>query len=216
MPFQPHAELPTAAPTLAGTPVVSTDWSLRLPVLAAGEVTLRELTNEDAPALCALLTTEEVSRFITPPPTTIAGFEKFIAWTHRRRAEGQFVCFGVVPKGMTTAVGIFQVRSLDADFSVAEWGFALGSPFWGTGMFAAGAQAVMDFAFDVVGVHRLEARASVENGRGNGALLKLGAVPETILRDAFVKDGRHHDQVLWSIAAGDRTDAAPASRHTIH
>ena len=216
MPFQPDAELLLPAPALAETSVVSSDWSHRLPLLAAGEVTLRELTMADAPALCALLTTEEVSRFITPPPTTVAGFEKFIEWTHKRRAEGTFVCFGVVPKGMTTAVGIFQVRSLEADFSVAEWGFALGSEYWGTGIFGASAQAVMDFAFDVIGIHRLEARASVENARGNGALRKLGAVPEAILRDAFLKDGVHHDQVLWALLVTDRTPTGPAGGTTIH
>jgi hypothetical protein len=46
---------------------------------------MRELRREDAPTLLAMLTTEEVSRFITPPPTTVEGYERFIAWTHRER-----------------------------------------------------------------------------------------------------------------------------------
>jgi len=215
MPYQPEAELLSAVPPSARTQAVSTDWAERLPVLAAGGVTLRELTLADAPALCALLTTEEVSRFISPPPTTVEGFEKFILWTHKKRSEGVFICFGIVPKGMTTAVGIFQVRSLETGFAVGEWGFALGSDFWGTGLFATGARLVLDFAFETVGVQRLEARASVENGRGNGALRKVGAVPEGILRASFIKDGRAHDQVMWSITAVSRT-VPPSLPATIH
>ena len=37
---------------------------------------------------------------------------------------------------------------------------------------------MLDFAFETVGVHRLEARSAVANGRGNGALRKMGAVQE--------------------------------------
>jgi RimJ/RimL family protein N-acetyltransferase len=49
----------------------------------------------------------------------------------------------------------------------------------------------------------LEARASVANGRGNGALRKLGAIQEGILRRSFYRDGQYHDQVLWSVLAED-------------
>jgi ribosomal-protein-serine acetyltransferase len=41
----------------------------------------------------------------------------------------------------------------------------------------------------------------VANGRGNGALRKIGAVQEGVLRRSFLRDGQYHDQVLWSILA---------------
>jgi RimJ/RimL family protein N-acetyltransferase len=49
----------------------------------------------------------------------------------------------------------------------------------------------------------LEARAVVHNGRGNGALRKLGAVPEGVLRGSLLKDGKYIDQVMWSIVVQD-------------
>lgn len=192
-----------AVATVSAGASVETDWRHALPVLTSAGVTLRELELTDAPALLAMLTTEDVTRFISPPPTTIDGFERFITWTRQQRAAGSYICFAVVPAGMSTAIGLFQVRSLSSDFSTAEWGFALGSAFWGTGAFSEGARLVVEFAFDTVGIHRLEARASVENGRGNGALRKLGAVQEGLLRRAFLKNGRYHDQVLWSLIDTD-------------
>ena len=65
---------------------VSTDWRQGLPVLAGGTVTLRELRPSDAASLCALLTTEEVSRFISPPPSSVDGFERFIQWSLDRKS----------------------------------------------------------------------------------------------------------------------------------
>jgi ribosomal-protein-alanine N-acetyltransferase len=137
----------------------------------------------------------------------VEGFERFIAWTHRQREAGQYVCFAVVPKGSDVAVGLFQVRALEPGFGTAEWGFAIGSDFWGSGIFVEGSRLVLDFAFDVVGAHRLEARAAVRNGRGNGALRKIGAVQEGVLRRSFLRHGEYLDQTLWSLLDDDWRDA---------
>ena len=67
------------------------------------------------------------------------------------------------------AVGIFQVRSLEKGFATAEWGFAIGSPFWGTGIFEQSAALIMEFAFERVRVHRLEAGEDVEGARAEPA-----------------------------------------------
>jgi RimJ/RimL family protein N-acetyltransferase len=197
-------DTPVASPAVRdGNEVVTSDWRARLPMLAAGHVVLRELRPSDAPSLLAMLTTEEVSRFISPPPTTVDGFERFIAWTARQRAAGSYACFAVTVAGFDSAIGIFQVRELEPGFATAEWGFAIGSAFWGTGVFETSAQLVLEFAFETIGVHRLEARAAVQNGRGNGALLKVGAVQEGVLRKSFLRDGAYLDQVLYSILDSD-------------
>ena len=114
----------------AGAVATTSDWRQALPVLTGSMVTLRELRLSDAPSLLAMLSTEEVSRFISPPPTTVEGFERFIAWTHLERA-------------------------------------------------------------------------AVANGRGNGALRKVGAVQEGVLRKSFLRNGEYLDQTLWTILDDD-------------
>jgi len=209
MPYQEHADSGAVVSTvpLVDRAAAGADWRTGLPTLTGALVTLRELRTADAPALFAALTTEEVSRFISPPPSTVEGFEKFIAWTLRQRLAGQYVCFAVVPRGSDVAIGLFQVRSLEADFGSAEWGFAIAAEFWGTGVFVDGAKLVVQFAFDAIGSHRLEARAAVQNGRGNGALRKIGAMREGVLRKSFLRNGEYLDQSLWTILAEDWRDA---------
>src|SRR4051812_15745830 len=202
--------MPTMPPTAHAPTVTTTDWRLGLPTLRAGDATLRELRVSDAAALLASISTADVTRFISPPPTTIAGFERFIEWTSREQAAGRYVCFGIVPRGYDQVVGIIQVRQLDPTFATAEWGFALGAGFWGTGLLQASARAVLRFAFEELGVHRVEARAAVQNGRGNAALRKLGAVAEGVLRRSFLRDGVYHDQVLWGIVATEWNAPRPA------
>jgi [ribosomal protein S5]-alanine N-acetyltransferase len=182
---------------------VSSDWRQALPTMRGQQVVLRELRASDAPSLFALLTTEEVSRFISPPPSTVDGFERFIAWTLRQRSAGTYACFAVTVRGYDTAIGIFQIRETQPGFGTAEGGFAIGSAFWGTGVFQEGAELVLEFAFDTIGVHRLEARAAVLNGRGNAALLKVGGVAECVLRKSFKCRGEYLDQALYAVLDTD-------------
>ena len=198
MPYQPHLEF---TPTLSALqpPPVASDWRTGLPCLTGNLVSLRELRAEDGPALFSALSSEQVTKFISPPPATVDGFGRFINWAIGQRQSGQYVCFAVVPHGSDTAIGIYQVRSLEPAFGSAEWGFALAAEFWGTGMFVDGAKLVVDFAFQVLGVHRLEARAALKNGRGNSALRKLGAVQEGVLHRSFLRNGEYLDQALWTI-----------------
>jgi RimJ/RimL family protein N-acetyltransferase len=179
------------------------DWHFGLPTIQRDRVTLREIRESDAAALMAMLTSEEVSEFMSPLPRTLDGFKRFISEGLEDRLAGQSFSFAIVPEGYDDAMGLIQVRGLEPGFGSAEWGFALGSPFWGSGVFQEGATGVIDFAFGVVGVHRLEARSIAANGRGNAALRKMGAMQEGILRRAFLRNGRYFDQILWSILKED-------------
>jgi ribosomal-protein-alanine N-acetyltransferase len=215
MPYRPALDTMSAVSTGVAT---TSEWQRGLPALRGELVSLRELRASDAASLCALLTTEEVSRFISPPPTTVDGFERFIAWTHRQRLAGSYVCFAVTLRGYDTAIGIIQVRQSDRRFESAEWGFAIGSTFWGTGVFQESARLVVDFVFDAVGVRRLEARAAVKNARGTAALRKLGAVEECVLRKSFLRHGEYLDQALYAIVDTDwrARRIAPGGVRTIH
>src|ERR1700704_2546413 len=199
------------------SPVVSVpetrNWGAGLPVLLGSSVTLRELRPSDAHALLAAFGSPEVTRLISPPPPTLEGFEKFISWTRRQREGQQSFAFGITLNNSDTVVGLFQVRALQPGFDIAEWGFALGSEHWGSGLFKDGAELVLDFVFDVIGVHRLEARAALKNGRGNGALQKMGAVQEGVLHRAFLRNGIYLDQALWTILADARREARSLRRH---
>jgi RimJ/RimL family protein N-acetyltransferase len=220
MPYHPSAPLGDAAPAWASLPTWSRttgDWTRGLPVLGDATFTLRELTLADAPTLCAQLTTEQVTRFISPPPTNVEGFETFIRWTHTRRAQGRYACFGIVPAGQTHAVGLFQLHLDETDAQTAEWGFVLGQAYWGTGLFLAGARRVVNFAFAAMGLTRLVAHAAILNGRGNGALRKLGACQTGMRPYGLERGGLQLDQYVWTLARDDWWGALATCWHrTIH
>lgn len=201
-----------ALPRLSRTPGASTattssheaEWRHGLPELAGRLVALRELTIADADALVPQLTAPEVTRFMTPTPEAPNWFETFVTATAQARRAGRYAGFAIVPHGQSAAVGLTQVRQVAPDFSCAEWGIALGSAWWGKGLFEDVGHLILPFAFDTLGAHRLEARVATPNVRGNAAVAKLGAVAEGVLRRALrTAEGRELDQVLWAWLAED-------------
>lgn len=193
----------------------ATSWRDALPVLSGQRVTLREVRMSDAAPLLQVMQTPEVSRFLATPPASEEAFRSFIQWVQRERVRGRYACFVLIVDGSDAPVGLFQIRQTEPGFVTGEWGFALAQHQWGTGVFAEAARLVMAFAFSVVGVHRLEARATVANLRCNAALRRLGAVHEGVLRSSFRKDGRRIDQSLWSLLA-DEWDACRVRERSVH
>ena len=182
---------------------VQRPWREALPTLAGHGVVLRDLHANDAASLLAFLGTTDVTRFLTPPPDTVNGFERFIKWAAHERSAGEHACFAVTVPTSDAAIGIVQVRKSRTQSGTAEWGFAIGSPFWGTGVFEGAATLALGFAFATMDVHRLEARTAARNGRGNRALQKLGAVRQGYSRELFSLKGERFDQVQWTMCAAD-------------
>jgi RimJ/RimL family protein N-acetyltransferase len=139
---------------------------------------------------------------MAPPPPTLAKFAGFVEWSHQQRAQGHGVCFGIVPDGMTTAVGILQVR-LEPTLTDAEWGFVLSTHFWSTGVFADAARVVAEFAFTAMHVDRLEARIALRNRRAHAAVQKLGAQFETTLEGSSPQGIPRDPESVWTLRAVD-------------
>jgi len=166
-------------------------------------VELRELEASDAASLFEAIATPQVSRFLPPALSTFEGVQEFIATMHRQQVAGQAVSFAILPRGADVPIGLFEIRSLEPRFALAEWRFAVAPEYWGSGVFADSATLVADYAFETLGAQRLEARAPVVNKRGNAALRKIGAIQEALLRRSFVRNGEQFDQILWTIRADD-------------
>jgi len=171
--------------------------------LSGERLLLRELRQSDAVALYEALRVPEVRPFMWAPPPSASAFEQFVDWAHAERAAGMYICYGIVPRGEEHAIGVFELRRHQPGFLRGELGFVMAPRLWGGGAFAEGASLVLDFAFGVVGCHRIEMRAAIDNERGNAVLRKLGARREGRLRAAFVRDDQYIDQYLWSILDSD-------------
>jgi ribosomal-protein-alanine N-acetyltransferase len=183
--------------------ITVTDWRRELPVLHARTVSLREPAREDLPAIVSLLSLPDATRFGIDDRINEPSVRDFIAKVERDRAAGLAFTYAVTANSTGSVVGLVQVRQLDPAWEGAEWESTLSPSVRGTGAFLEMARLAGSFAFDEIGAHRIEARVILQNGRANGALLKLGAVQEGVLRKSFLRNGEYLDQTLWTILDED-------------
>ncbi len=183
--------------------MTASNWRAELPMLTARLVTLREPIPQDLGPLVDLLSLGDACRFGLEEPVSDVLVQRFIERVRHDRAAGLAFTYAVTIGAAHTVSGLVQVRQLDPAFETAEWECTLAPSSRGTGVFLETARLIGSFAFGSVGAHRLESRVLLKNGRGNGALRKLGAVQEGILRRSLRRGGEYLDQVLWSMLKED-------------
>src|SRR5436190_12439395 len=181
----------------------SSNWRSLLPTLNARLVTLREPTPSDLRPLMDLLLLADASRFGIDEPVSEVAVQQLLDRIARDRQAGIAFTFLVTISSSRAVVGLVQSRQIDLSWESAEWECTLAPSWRGTGAFLETARLVGSFAFGTVGVHRLEARVLLQNGRANGALRKLGAVQEGVLRESVRRGAEYLDQVLWSVLKED-------------
>lgn len=193
---------------MSGEPSVITvpAWRTELPVLYGRAVTLREPATQDLGPLVDLLSLGDATRFALDEPVSEVAVQELTERFARERGSGLSVTWVITAVTSRTIVGLVQVRPLDPSFEAAEWECTIVPSWRGSGIFLETARLVGSFAFGTLGTHRLEARVLLQNGRANGALRKLGAVQEGVLRRSVRRAGEYVDQVLWSLLKEDWGD----------
>ncbi len=196
--------------------VAASTWRNELPSLTGRVVMLREPGRQDLGPLVDLLSLGDATRFGLDEPVSEVGVQELIDRFGRERASGLAFTYVITLATARTLVGLVQVRQLDPSFEAAEWECTIAPSSRGSGIFLEAARLVGSFAFGSVGTHRLEARVLLQNGRASGALRKLGAVQEGVLRRSVRREGEYCDQVLWSLLKDDWGDHWVSTAPRVH
>jgi RimJ/RimL family protein N-acetyltransferase len=200
----------------ADPPALASTWRTALPTLSGRLVVLREPTALDVSAFVDLLSLRDASRFGLDEPVSEVAVRHLLDRVIRDRAAGVAFAYAITLVSTRAVAGLLHVRQLDPTFEGAEWECTIAPSSRGNGVFLEAARLVGTFTFDTVGAHRIEGRALLVNGRANGAMRKLGAVQEGVLRRAVRREGEYFDQVLWSLLREDWGDARTPTAPRVH
>lgn len=137
-----------------------------------------------------------------PPPGffTPAFWLERIAGYRRERAAGASFRFHLFPRGASRIVGTVGISNVVRGcFHSAHLGFGLDGELEGTGLMREACEALIELAWNDVGLHRLEASHQPHNVRSAGLLRRLGFVPFGYSRDYLFIGGRWVDHVHTSL-----------------
>ena len=171
-----------------------------LPTLHTARLTLRPFVLHDADTVQMLAGDYTVYRTTAnlPHPYEAGMAERWIV-THAH----EFYQTGHVTLAITLAatgeligcVGLIN----RAQHQQAELGYWIGVPYWGQGYATEAVQAVIQYGFSVMDLHKIKARHLAMNTASGRVMQKAGMHYEATLRDDVLKDGVYHDVLQYAI-----------------
>jgi ribosomal-protein-serine acetyltransferase len=113
--------------------------------------------------------------------------------------EGRF--YGIWVDGVLSGGTLF--RTFDVPSGVCEVGVWLAPGAEGRGLVTRAVTHMIDWAFRVRGMARVEWHNDPENVRSAAVARRLGMTREGVLRSSFVLGGARHDTEIWAILASE-------------
>ena len=174
-----------------------------LPTLRGGGLILRALAATDAPAIEGVLQDAEVARntLSIPWPYPEGAAAAFIAAEREAWGAGKRATWGIVEQD-APLFGVIGLRFRPAH-QLAEIGYWLAREAWGRGHATAAVRLAVAWAFDAMGLHRVEAHHFVENPASGRVLAKAGFSMEGRRRGAVWRDGVPRDLVSYAMLRDD-------------
>ncbi|MFD1371730.1 GNAT family N-acetyltransferase [Actinoplanes sichuanensis] len=155
---------------------------------------LRPFTSGDVQAVHAYASDPEVTRYMDWGPNTPAESEAFVA-------EAAAPADGVQPFAIEHEghlIGAVELRVTGRTHARGEFGYTLARSAWGRGFATEAATAVLAYAFDRVGLHRVAATCDPANTASRRVLEKAGLTYEGHLKDYLRIRGEWRDRLLYA------------------
>jgi [ribosomal protein S5]-alanine N-acetyltransferase len=171
------------------------------PVFITERLTLRPVQGTDVPALSAVNSDPEVTRYLPYPTwTTEADATAWFDRLQKRFASREAAQFAICIRDQgDLVIGNALLFGFSVEHEVAEIGYVIGRAHWGKGYVTEAMQPLMAYAFETLHCHRLQAKLSAENRASARVLEKLGFAYEGTSREDFVKDGVRSDTAFFGV-----------------
>lgn len=171
-----------------------------LPNINAARISLRWLTDKDASSLFSVFSDPEVMRYWSSLPLNdLEDARKLLANIHDHFRQRTLFQWGVARNTDDHVIGTCTLFNLDVANRHAELGYALGREHWGQGYMQEALKALLDFSFDNLNMHRIEADVDPRNASSVKTLERLGFRREGYLRERWLVGGGAQDSLFYGL-----------------
>jgi len=171
-----------------------------LPTIAATRVSLRWLTDEDGSSLFSIFSDPEVMRYWSSPPLTdIKDAHKLLADIRDYFRQRTLFQWGIARHTDNRIIGTCTLFHIDIANRRAELGYALGREHWGNGYMQEALRALLNFSFDHLNLHRIEADVDPRNVPSARTLERMGFQREGYLRERWLVGGEIQDALFYGL-----------------
>lgn len=174
------------------------------PTLETERLILRRLAPDDAQDIFAYASDADVTEYVLwPTHKTTEDSRAFISFTLERYEKDLAGDWGVVLKENGRLIGTVGFRWADMDNRSGEIGYVLAKQYWGQGIIPEAAGRVLKFAFEEMGLNRIECYHLLPNEKSGRVMQKLGMTYEGTAREETFAKGRFWDVKQYAILKSD-------------
>lgn len=175
------------------------NWE-QLPTINASRIKLRWITRDDLSSLYEIFSDPEVMRYwSTPPLPDRSAAEKLLDNIHNNFQRRTLFTWGVARTTDDMLIGTNTLYNIDLTHRRAEIGYALGRAHWGNGYINEALKALLQFAFEELNLHRVEADVDPRNAASIKTLERLGFQREGYLRERWHVAGDIQDALFYGL-----------------
>ena len=175
--------------------------------LSTKDLTLRPSRLSDAEGLFAMLSDVESMKYWSDQPVTgIEDAIKVLKEDIESDEQGKSLCLSIFLNGEDRMIGKCILFQFSQANQRAEIGFILNRKYWRQGLMQQALAALIDFAFNTLNLHRIEADVDEENTGSLGILERLGFQREGLFRDRWCVYGEWQQSVMLGLLKQDWLD----------
>jgi [ribosomal protein S5]-alanine N-acetyltransferase len=171
------------------------------PTMITERLLLRRITGQDAGAMFYLRSNESVMKYIDRPrAVSLKDAEDFVDILNRSVDANESICWGIALKETPgQLVGYIGYWRMKPEHYRAEIGYALHHDFWRQGITREVILAVIDYGFNTMNLHSIEANINAENMASAALLESVGFIKEAHFKEDFFFDGIFRDTIIYSL-----------------
>jgi ribosomal-protein-alanine N-acetyltransferase len=170
------------------------------PLLETERLTLRRLTLEDAPEMFALRSNVDAMKHICRPlQTTIEEARVQILKINEMINFNDGIGWALCLKARKKMIGTLSFHRIQKEHHRAEIGYMLHPDYWRTGIMSEAIKAIVDYGFNELKFHSIEAQIDPTNTASEKILQKFKFVKEAYYKENFFFDGQFLDTAVYSL-----------------
>ncbi|WP_428229251.1 GNAT family N-acetyltransferase [Flavobacterium sp.] len=170
------------------------------PVIETERLLLRRITNDDVNEVFELRSNPETMKYIPRPllKNTENALEH-IAMIEDKIETNVGINWGITLKDNPKLLGIIGFYRLQPEHHRAEIGYMLLPEFHGKGIIPEALKTLIDYGFNKMKLHSIEAVIDPDNYASERVLQKLNFVKEGHFKEVEYFEGHFYDSVIYSL-----------------
>lgn len=171
-----------------------------LPRLTTERLALRPMNTSDAVDMFEYASRDDLTEYLLwSSHPSLSYTRDYLAYIESRYARCDFYDWAITLPQNNKMIGTVGFTKIDCPHNSAEIGYVLNPQYHSNGYATEAAQKILSFGFDVLRLHRIEARFMEENIASLCVMKKLGMSLEGYIRDGMLVKGRYRTIGICSI-----------------